>query len=68
MKLEPINFLDFKRLWLKADKARDRAIEKLKARLKETQKTCSHKRTIYYSDPAGGSDSFDECQDCGKQL
>lgn len=30
------------------------------------QECCKHEETLYFGDPAGGSDSHHECQICGK--
>ncbi len=35
---------------------------------KGVQNRCKHWKTTYFPDAAGGSDSFTECDICGKQL
>lgn len=30
--------------------------------------SCPHTNTIYHSDPAGGSDSYRECKECGAEV
>ncbi len=60
-------------------KSLKRSISKIKEEYKERigdiesdivyqQSHCSHEVKEHYCDPAGGSDSFDECQICGKQF
>lgn len=36
--------------------------------LRKAQKTCRHKKTSFYPDPAGGSDSYNECCWCGVRF
>jgi hypothetical protein len=35
--------------------------------IRSLQKQCPHPRWRHYPDPSGNSDSFDECELCGKQ-
>ena len=39
----------------------------IKQKLKDLQLTCPHLEYSYHGDPAGGSDSFNECRQCGEQ-
>lgn len=43
-------------------------LKELDARLAEIQKHCAHDKFTYHGDPAGGSDSFYKCDDCGKYF
>ncbi len=36
--------------------------------IRQIQATCQHKNKGYQSDPSGGSDSCEWCEDCGKEL
>jgi hypothetical protein len=45
----------------------DAAVGRNKDSVTELQKECKHRQRTYYGDPAGGNDSFHECNDCGKQ-
>lgn len=43
-------------------------IEKLKKDLVDARGMCRHDFTKYHADPAGGSDSFNECLVCGAEV
>lgn len=46
-----------------------RQLEKLVLdKLKEAQKKCPHKETVYHPDPSGNNDSWHECTRCGDSL
>ena len=46
----------------------DTAVGKNKESLSQLQRECKHRLKTYYGDPAGGHDSFYECNDCGAQV
>ena len=46
----------------------DQKMKQLKEELINVRTTCSHPDQTYYPDPSGNSDSFYECNICGKQL
>ncbi len=50
--------------WIKERASKDQNLDQLEASIQEE---CKHWFTTYHGDPSGGSDSFDECQICGKQ-
>ena len=45
-----------------------RQLEAVEVCLKATRDGCPHYLTTYYSDPAGGSDSWTECDTCGASV
>jgi hypothetical protein len=42
-------------------------LKELNIKMVEIWKSCKHEKTKHYGDPAGGFDSFDECEICGLQ-
>lgn len=42
--------------------------EKIHAKMKEVQGKCIHAARTYHPDPSGNSDSYYECNICGKEL
>lgn len=42
-------------------------IERIDRFIEEAQKQCLHLEKTFHGDPAGGTDSFYECNVCGKQ-
>lgn len=50
------------------DERHKRKIARLNAKMAEMRTKCQHKKCTYHGDPAGGSDSYHECDDCGKYL
>jgi len=52
----------------KEDVRHNNVMKCLKAALKELQGRCPHKKTTFYSDPAGGNDSYYRCENCDKAL
>ena len=40
----------------------------LEEKFRTHRRECRHKHTQYYPDAAGGSSSFWECQDCGREF
>ena len=68
MKIEPISYLQYCQLADKEDQRHRQAIDELKIRSFEFQKTCLHcNEWIQYNpDPSGNNDSWYECRNCGK--
>ncbi len=48
-------------------KRREEFDDKIAKIISDIQSKCPHWETSYYGDPAGGSDSFTECDLCKKQ-
>jgi len=44
------------------------AMAKFEERRKEIQQVCPHDKTKWHADPAGGSDSWMECETCGANI
>jgi len=46
---------------------KDKEISVINKQIDELHKRCPHKygNVVYYGDPAGGSDSYYKCKDCG---
>jgi len=59
---------EFQQAYAKEDDRHAKAIQRLKAALKELQGRCSHKQTTFFGDPAGGNDSYYRCDLCDKSL
>lgn len=51
-----------------ADIAHENAVASLGANIRSLQGQCDHPSTTYHGDPAGGSDSFMECDVCGAEV
>jgi hypothetical protein len=66
--IKPINYFDYQIQCSRLQDKHDRAMRRLKARLKTFQTTCPHKNISFQADPAGGNDSYDLCNNCGKAL
>ncbi len=43
------------------------AVKAREQRLRNVQVDCPHYETTYHGDPSGGSDSFTQCDWCGKE-
>jgi hypothetical protein len=56
------------RLRQEAERAFADKIAKLDKRLEGIRDNCPHYTTTYYPDAAGGSDSWTECDTCGRDL
>ena len=65
----PISKNQFHDLWEAEDKRHREAIDTLRKRNCEFQKTCEHpqKHVHCFPDPSGNNDSYNECSICGKQ-
>lgn len=50
------------------DARHDKKIERINKKIRELRAKCPHKKTTFHDDPAGGFDSFHECNDCGKHI
>ena len=67
--MNPIDRDELTQLWEAEDKRHREAIDALRQRNREYQKTCEHKRewVHYEPDPSGNNDDYNECRKCGKQ-
>jgi hypothetical protein len=46
----------------------EKVVKDLKTNIKDYQKKCQHWTRTYHPDPSGNSDSFYECNICGKEF
>jgi hypothetical protein len=44
------------------------AMHYIETKINVTRNSCQHVLTTFYADPSGGSDSYTECDICGKEL
>jgi len=65
---QPISYREYMQLAVREDARHERAINRLKARLKARQVACPHNDTEFQGDPAGGNDSCIYCKLCNKVL
>lgn len=50
------------------EKEHKKKLAVIETKIKEIRMKCKHEKKKHYADPAGGSDSFDECDICGGQV
>jgi hypothetical protein len=53
---------------MELEKKHEKEKAELEKDLSEIRKKCKHESITWFGDPAGGSDSFEECNVCGKQA
>lgn len=63
-----ISLQDYKSKLIKINNLHKEEINKSTIDKVAIQSKCEHLLTKYYSDPSGGSDSYEECQICGLEL